>query len=50
LREIHQVELLSPELYLSKTLRSRKVTLEEGDMPESSEEEDETVNFTKKIF
>ena len=50
LREIHQVELLSPELYLSQTLRSRKVTLEEGDMPESSEEEDESVNFTKKIF
>ena len=49
LREIHQVELLSPELYLSQTMRSRKVTLEEGDMPESSEEEDESVNFTNKI-
>ncbi len=44
------MEVLSPELYLTQTLRSRRVTLEEGDMPESSEDEDESTNFTKKLF
>jgi hypothetical protein len=41
MREIHTNEILSQELLLTQTLRSKRVTLEEGDMPESSEDEDD---------